>query len=69
MTKTNQTNPKNKIVIFEGCYENKKKIELFNFQKMDYCIIEGRAFVRVLCDSRYYYFKAQETTISEVIIY
>lgn len=65
-TKTNSTAPRNRTILYEGIGQNKRKIELFNFSKLDHILSNGRAFVRVLCDSKYYYFRAQETSISEI---
>lgn len=64
-----KTDLKNKIVLWVGCFENKKRIELFNFEKVDHVAQNGVSFVRVCCDGRFYYYKTIETRIGEIIIY
>lgn len=63
------SDPKNKIVLFVGCFEQKKKIELYNFKKVDHYWSENISYIRVLCGGRFYYFKTTETVISEIEIY
>lgn len=66
-TKATTTNElKNKIVLFVGCGDSKKRHELFNFSKLDHLSIDNVSYVRVLCDSKYYYFKTVETSIAEI---
>ena len=60
---------KNTIILFVGCGESKERVQLFNFTKMDHILIDGRAYVRVECDGKYYYYPTQLTAISEVYIY
>lgn len=60
---------KNKITIYNGCYENKKKIELFDFTKVDHINIDGKHYLRVLCGNKYYYYLSVETSIGEIEIY
>lgn len=65
-TKKQNKTPKNKITLFEGIGEEKRKYELYNFQIVDHIVIDGRSYVRVLCDNRYYYFRAQLTAIAKI---
>lgn len=69
--KTNNQEPQNKITIFEGVGSNKIKYELVNFSKVDHYQDKntGKAYIRVLCGSRFYYFLAVQSVISEIVIY
>ena len=60
---------KNRIVIYTGCFEDKRKVELFNFNEMKHMCIEGVSYIRITCESKNYYFKTIETTIGEIQIY
>lgn len=65
--KTTNTNEiKNKIVLFVGCYGSKKREELYDFSKLDHICVNGISQIRILCGSRFYYFKTSETTIAEI---
>lgn len=64
-----ETNMKNKVIIYSGCFEKKERIELVDFTHIDHIEFDGVAYLRVLCETKYYYFKLIETTIAEVIIY
>lgn len=63
--------PRNKIIIFEGIGSNKIKYELYNFSKVDHYQDKntGKAYLRVLCDSRFYYFLAVQSVISKIEIF
>ena len=60
---------KNKIVIYNGMFENKKRIELYNFNELKHVVIEGRSYIRITCDNRQYFYKTLETSIGEIKIY
>lgn len=60
---------KNEITIYYGCYEHKEKITLYDFEKVDHTTINGKAYLRILCDSKFYYYELQITSIGEIIIY
>lgn len=70
MTKR-QHEANNKIVIIEGIGENKRKVELYNFSKMDHYLDTntGKAYIRILCGSTFYYFLTVQSVISEIIIF
>lgn len=57
---------KNKITLFvDG-----EKIELYNFSKLDhYLDRDHRSYVRILCDTKYYYFLTSHTAITEIEVY
>ena len=63
-TTTNEL--KNKIVLFVGCGDSKKRHELFNFSKLDHIFVNGVSFVRVLCGSKFYYYQTTQTSIAEI---
>lgn len=66
---------KNKIILYytDPNEENakKQKIELFNFAKVDHYkdTTTGKYYLRILCDSKYYYFLLSWVVISEIEIY
>lgn len=65
--KTTSTNEiKNKIVLFVGCYDSKKRIELHDFSKLDHICTNGVSYLRILCGCRFYYFKTVEASITEI---
>ncbi len=69
IAKENEPTKKSRVVLFEGCFENKRRVELYNFSKIEHTWIDGRAYIRIECDGRFYYFKTQETSIASVDVY
>lgn len=60
---------RNVVVLYTGCYNEKKRIELYNFDTIDHYMLNGVSYIRVQCDGRFYYFETVITTISEINIY
>ena len=62
---------KNKIVIFTTENGKKERIELYNFNKVDYYFneINSKSYIRILCDTKYYYFRTTLSTIKEIEIF
>ena len=61
---------KNKITIYSGTFEDKEKFEFFNFTKLDHIQDEdGRSYIRLEFEGRFYYFLTVETSISEIEIF
>ena len=59
---------KNKITLFTGCGEEKEKVELYNFSKLDHYWNRGLSYIRILCGNTFYYYRTTTTTISEIEI-
>ena len=69
IAKESEPTKKSRVVLFEGCFENKRRVELYNFSKIEHTCIDGKSYIRIECDGRFYYFKTQETTIASVEVY
>lgn len=59
---------KNKITLYVGCGEEKKKVELYNFSKLEHYWIRGVSYIRILCGKTFYYYQTNITAISEIEI-
>ena len=60
---------KNLVILYTGIGENKKRVELYNFQTIDHYRMNGHSYIRVNCDGKFYYYPTIETCISEINIY
>lgn len=60
---------KNKITLYTGFGSDKKKVELYNFNKLDHIQINDQWNIRIECDGRFYYFQQWMTSIGEIEIY
>lgn len=62
---------KNKIVITTTENGKKERIVLFNFSKVDHYFekLDSKFYLRVLCDSKYYYFRSNLSVISEIEVF
>ena len=59
---------KNKITLYTGCGEEKKKVELYDFSKLDHYWSNGVSYIRILCGNTFYYYQTTITTISDIEI-
>lgn len=64
-------NAKNLLVIYthEECDSPKERVELYDVDTIDYIMVDGRSYLRVCCDGRFYYFKTQLTAIHSFVNY
>ena len=62
---------KNLLILYtqEDCDKEKERVELYNVDSFEHKFIDGRSYLRVECDGRFYYFKTQLTAISSFVNY
>ena len=59
---------KNYIILVESKGYEAKETKLYNFSQVNYMFIDGIGYLRVLCDSKFYFFRSTQTYIKEIKI-
>ena len=60
---------KNRIILYTGCFNKKKRIDLYNFSSLKHVVVDGISYIRITCDGAQYFYKTMETSIGEIECY
>ena len=61
---------KNRLTLYVGSFEKKKKIVIKNIKKLEHRVVNHRAYVRVeKMNNEVYYYLSVETAIASIEIY